>query len=189
MTRGRRPEGAGLVRRLAGSNDAKVRLQMIIEVLSGRRTVTQACARLGLSERRFHALRQCALQAALESLEPRPAGRPARTADGEASTEALEGIVRDLRLELRAAQVREEIALTMPELLRRTAGRKKAGRRHDRRANPRGTSSAPSGSGISARTRPPRTGAAPPGSENPATESAASAPAPSPFPAGPSVRG
>jgi hypothetical protein len=49
MTRGRRPDGARLVERLEGSSGAKARLGMILDVLAGRRTVRQACARLGLT--------------------------------------------------------------------------------------------------------------------------------------------
>jgi hypothetical protein len=80
----------------------------------------------------MHALRTMALQAALESLEPRLAGRPARSAGpGDALVEKLEAQLRELRLELQAARVREEIALGIPGLLR-PRRRKKAARRKAR---------------------------------------------------------
>jgi hypothetical protein len=126
MTRGRPTAGAGLVEGLAGSPAAKQRLTLILETLAGRRTVVEASRRLGLSERRFYALREQGLQQALRSLEPRPVGRPpGGPAALDAERSRLEAEVRGLRLELRAAQVREEIAVALPHLLRRRAPAKK----------------------------------------------------------------
>jgi hypothetical protein len=178
-----------LVEGLEGSAGAKARLVMILEVLAGRRAVAQACARLGLSERRFHALRRGALQAALGGLEPSPLGRPARApADTDGRAAALEAEVRDLRLELRAAQVREEIALVLPDLLRRRAGGRKATpKRRGPDRKPPAAGAAPGGcapSAQAARARPAR-GAARPASGGRGGASAGSAPAPSPSAAGP----
>lgn len=138
MTRGRKPDSARLVEQLAGSVEAKSRLAMILEALAGRLRVADACRRLGLSERRFHALRNQTLQASLESLEPLPAGRRSSQATAvDARVTALEATVRDLRLDLRAAQIREEVALAMPQLLRKPSRTKRAARRthHRRRAS------------------------------------------------------
>ena len=57
-------------------------------------------------------------------LEPRPAGRPEAGPDARVAT--LEAEVRELRIGLRAAQVREEIAILLPRLRRR--GGRAAGR-------------------------------------------------------------
>jgi hypothetical protein len=73
--RGRRPAGPECVEHLAGSQQAKERLQVVLETLAGTCRVQEVCQRLGLSEPRFHQLRQQVLEAALERLEPRPAGR------------------------------------------------------------------------------------------------------------------
>jgi hypothetical protein len=156
MTRGRRPEGGRLVERLDGSAGAKARLAVFVEVLAGRRTAAAGALALGISERRFHALRNHLLQAALERLEPRPAGRPAhRAAEPGGQTAALRAQVRDLRLELRAAQIREEIALAMPHLLLRAGRSKKKARGPGRRRK----SGASVGCGPSGRPAPPnRTG-------------------------------
>ncbi len=132
MTRGRRPEWDAAVGRLEGSALAKARLLAVLDVLSGRRTVAQAGLPLGLGERRLRALRDQALAAALAGLEPRPAGRPARAPAGpDARVAALEAEVRELRIGLRAAQVREEIALLLPRLRRR--GGRAAGATRTRR--------------------------------------------------------
>lgn len=73
---------------------------------------------LGLSERRFRMLRGQLLQAALAAREPRPAGRPPRQAgQTDAQVARLQDQVRDLQLQLWAAQVREEIALLLPQRL------------------------------------------------------------------------
>src|SRR5262249_58068198 len=73
----------------------------------------EACARLGLSEQRFDQLRPQVLRAGLETLEPRRAGRRPRAVPA-ADLQALQARVTELEIELRAARVREEIALALP---------------------------------------------------------------------------
>jgi hypothetical protein len=95
--------------------DAKERLQVILETLSGRLRVNEAAARLGVTPQRFHTLRQEAMQAALDALAPKPAGRPRRTPT--AAQERLEALWQEnarLRHELAASQLREEVALVLP---------------------------------------------------------------------------
>jgi hypothetical protein len=113
--RGRLPSGPEYVEKLQGPPDAKRRLGAILRTLSGACRVQEACEELGVSEARFHQLRQEALQGALDGLLPRPAGRPAAPpADGRVSELRQEN--EGLRLELLAAQTREEIALVLPRL-------------------------------------------------------------------------
>jgi uncharacterized membrane protein YccC len=112
--RGRRPSGPEYVQKLQGSPDAKERLTVILETLFDRCRVLEACDRLAIAETRFHQIRIDALQAALEHLESRPAGRPPRI-DPESATQirALEAQVQTLQVELRAAHARAEIALAL----------------------------------------------------------------------------
>jgi hypothetical protein len=146
MTRGRKSEGARLVEQLDGSDEAKARLAAFLEALAGRRTAAEAALGLGVSERRFRTLRTHLLQAALRSLEARPLGRPAqRSEEADGQLAALEKQLRDVRLDLRAAQIREEIALAMPHLLRGGRPRRRA-RKTPRRA---GKGAASNGSGPS----------------------------------------
>jgi hypothetical protein len=191
MTRGRRPEVARLVERLQGSGAAKARLIAILDVLTRRRTVGQVCAPLGISERRLHSLRHCALQAALGSLEPSPIGRPAQApAEGDTRVATLQAEIQDLRLDLMAAQVREEIALVLPDLRRRAGGRHKTARqRQDRRRS--AIVGAQDGCGASGATPRARCGPGEvrPGSAKPAGASAASALEPSHSAVGPHARG
>jgi hypothetical protein len=102
-----------------GSEQAKVRLKVILEVISGKRTLKSASEELGISEARYHELERIALQGAVEHLEPKPAGRPpSATATPDPKLLALEEEVKELRIGLRAAQIREEIAIVMPHLLK-----------------------------------------------------------------------
>jgi hypothetical protein len=182
MARGRRPERTGLVQRLVGSDGAKARLEAILEVLAGGLTVSQACRRLALSARRFHGLRAGALQAALGGLEPRPSGRPAESAlEGDSRVAALQAEVQSLRLELRAAQVREEIAIAMPQLLR-ARGKKAARRKRVQRKTRSGGGRTASGRSGSLATS--LAAGVPPDSDPPASASAAPAPGRWPLPAG-----
>lgn len=128
---GRPTDGPNHVDRLTGPEDRKHRLRVILETLAGAKTVKQACSEIGISEARFHVLRRGALQAALDGLAPGRAGRPPE-ADEEVDGDprALREEIADLRGQLRAAEVRTEIGLTMPHLLR--------GRDPDRRRRSRG---------------------------------------------------
>lgn len=116
--RGRPGLGAGHVEGVESSDDTKQRLKVILQTLSGELSVLQACETLGVSEPHFHRLRERALTGAAEALEPRPAGRPAAALDpGLARMAELEEQVAQMSLELRASQVREQIAVLMPHLL------------------------------------------------------------------------
>jgi transposase-like protein len=188
MARGRRPGWAEVVERLEGSAAAKARLRAVLEALTGGRTLAAVCLHLGISERHYRALRDRALQAALAALEPRPAGRPARS-EGEAGGRVaeLEATVRELRLDLRAAQVREEIALLLPQVLRRRGRARRARRRKGRRPGAGARSGASSGCGPWGRRRrvpAERGGGARPGSGRPGRRSARSGCGPWPSPAG-----
>jgi hypothetical protein len=101
------------VERLEGSEQAKERLHIVLQTLAGQCRVQQACARLDICPQRFHQLRQQLLQAALDSLEPRPAGRPGRPVPDPDVAE-LHQTVQQLQVQLQSAQVREEIALVLP---------------------------------------------------------------------------
>lgn len=117
---GRKPDGPNLADRLDGPGESKRRLKVILETISGQRTIAGAAAALGVGEARFHELRNQVLQAALVALEPRPAGRPAQERPAQDPKVAeLEAQVRELDLENKALLVREQIALTMPHLLKR----------------------------------------------------------------------
>ena len=135
--RGRKPKGAELVTNLEGSDAARERLKRIVDSLAGRATVAEVCAELGIGESRFHQLRTEALQAAVDRLEPRPAGRPTQPVsptDGRVAE--LERQLRELRWELQACQIRLELAQALPGLVRRDAVVKKTTRPSSLRPTP-----------------------------------------------------
>lgn len=114
--RGRHPAGPEYVTKLEGSATAKERLQVILETMVERCRVGDACRRLGIGPVRFHVLRQATMQAALDSLEARPVGRPPRAEPASAARiRELEDEVQRLLIEVRAARTREEIALALPQ--------------------------------------------------------------------------
>jgi hypothetical protein len=115
--RGRRPVGPEYAEQLAGSETAKLRAKVILETIAGTCRLKEACQRLGISEQRFHQLREEMMTAAVKALEPGHAGRPAHTpTPAEQQVAALEKQLQDNEVELRAAKAREEIALIMPEI-------------------------------------------------------------------------
>ena len=115
--RGRRPVGPEYAEQLTGSETAKLRAKVILETIAGRCRLNEACKRLGISEQRFHQLREEMMTAAVKALEPGQAGRPAHPpTPAEEQVVSLEQKLQDKEVELRAAKAREEIALIMPEV-------------------------------------------------------------------------
>jgi hypothetical protein len=141
MTRGRQAEWEAVIERLDGSALAKNRLSAALAVWTGQRSVAAACLHVGLTAKRFWTLRWQLLQAALASPEPRPTGRPARrTGTGDAQVAALQQKVQELQVDLRAAQLREEMALVLPQRVPRQ-GRCKRARRQRPGSRKRGANS------------------------------------------------
>lgn len=79
----RTTSGSDLVDGLDGSGQAKDRLKAILDTLSGRASIGEAAARLGIREAMLHRVRGEALRAALQALEPKAPGRPRRTITDE----------------------------------------------------------------------------------------------------------
>ena len=111
--RGRYPSGPEYVDHLEGSPQAKQRLRVVLETMTGKYRVQEACQLLDICEQRFHQLRVELLQAALEQLEAKPTGRPRRQ-PLPMETQVLQEKLADMELELQVSQVREEIALALP---------------------------------------------------------------------------
>jgi hypothetical protein len=103
-----------MVEQLHGSPQARLRLRVVLETLTGQRRVQEACELLGIGTVRFHELRQTVLEAALAALEPRPIGRPPR--NGVAEPEQVEALTQQidaLTAQLEASQLREEVVLLL----------------------------------------------------------------------------
>jgi hypothetical protein len=112
--RGRRPMGPEMVDRLPGSELARERVKVVLQTLTGELRVQEACELLQISEQRFDELRIEAIQAAVASLEPKPAGRPPRSATIDpAEAEQLRARVANLEAQLAAALVRADLAAAL----------------------------------------------------------------------------
>jgi hypothetical protein len=116
--RGRKPAGPDYVAQLPGSDQAKERVQVVLQTLTGTLRMEEACQRLGIGKTRFHQVRQDMLLAAVASQEPKPVGRPPRVdaAVPAVQVAALVERVAELEVSARLAQIREEIALLLPRL-------------------------------------------------------------------------
>lgn len=123
---GRPPLGPEIVDRLDGSDDAKRRARIILEVIAGERSVDSACAALGVETTRFEDLRKEAMAGLVAALEPKPIGRPPKRVDEEAERlKAIEEENRRLKQELVLSHVREEIAVGLPHRGRSKKNRKR----------------------------------------------------------------
>jgi transposase-like protein len=137
--RGRPVKGAELLDGMEASAVARQRLTLILQTLAGAMTIQEACEVLGVNRSRFHELRRQFLAQATGLLEPRSPGRKSQQpTEAQLEIERLRRQIVQLKLDLKATQVREEIALVMPHLLgkKRGAG---AGKKTRRRASPKGT--------------------------------------------------
>lgn len=115
--RGRKPTGTNLVEHLEGSERAKARLKAILETLSGERSIPEVCEELGIQESMFHRVRSEVLQTALDRLEPRPLGRPPlQPSPHDLLVAELKEKNLGLQSELKAAEVRRELAEQLPRL-------------------------------------------------------------------------
>lgn len=122
---GRPPKGIQHVETLDGPDEAKRRLRVILETIQGDLSVSDAAEQLGLSEPRFHVLRQNALTGAIEALSPGVRGRPRKAPADEEEIARLREQVAELEVDAEVARLRTEIALLMPHLLREPAEKKR----------------------------------------------------------------
>lgn len=128
MTRwGRKPQGVGLVVPLAGSEHAKRRMTLFLRTLSGKCSVPEACAELGIGQSRFFAQRSAWLQQSLTLLEPRSPGRPSKPDSAPAGEDMrqLQDRLRQLEARSAAVEVQAELASLLPHVMRRPRPGKK----------------------------------------------------------------
>ena len=115
--RGRHAIGPQIAERVDGSALARARMQVILETIAGTKPVKDACAELDICEQMFERLRQKAIQAGVEALELKSAGRPPKSSSpsDEQITELKERVA-ELEVELQAATLKAELAATLPRL-------------------------------------------------------------------------
>jgi hypothetical protein len=96
------PSGGPRPSKLTGTPEAKLRACVVLEVLGGQRTPTDASAALGLTVQRYYLLETRALQGLLAALEAKP--RPGRRPSTEGELARLRAERDRLERELRRAQ-------------------------------------------------------------------------------------
>jgi hypothetical protein len=106
------------VDRLDGPEELKQRLKVLLETLDGSKSVAEACAEIGVSESRLHELRKEVLEGALQALQPRPSGRPAKPEAMTSKERKLQARIDALEEDLQIAYVRTEMALAMPHMFK-----------------------------------------------------------------------
>ena len=133
---GRKPVGPALAERVSGSEQAKARLEVLLETISGAKSMEGACQVLGIHKTQLFKLRTRMLEAAAAALEPGPVGRPLQTADPQAARIAeLEAQIKQLEVELHAARLRVELAQALRPAGDTSPKRKKKVRRRGRIAD------------------------------------------------------
>lgn len=118
MRTGRPNKGADHVDALDASAGPRERLRVILETLSGSRSVADACRELGVSHTRFKQLRRQALQGAADALEPGVPGRPRkRGAQQDERVGKLEAALAEADRARRREALRADLATMLPELV------------------------------------------------------------------------
>ena len=118
-TMGRPPLGPEIVDRIEGSEEARRRARVLLEVMTGERSVDSACDALGIQTTRFEDIRKEAFGGLVATLEPKPAGRPPKPVDeAAAQVTALEEEIKRLKIEIVTSHVREELAIGLPHRAR-----------------------------------------------------------------------
>lgn len=135
--RGRRPAGTEVVDRQEGSTTAKERVKVVLETIAGTLRVLEGCRRLGISTQRFRQLREEILAGALASAEPGLPGRPAKVVTpADEENRLLKEQLAAKEMELRVAQARTEVALTLPRVVQEPVEGEPTGAEKKRRGRP-----------------------------------------------------
>ena len=103
---------------------AKERVKAVFETIAGKCRVEEACQRLGISEQRFRQLREEILAGSAGRRRAGQTGTPAKiVTPADEENRALQEQLAAKDVELRAAQARAEIALTLPQVVINPASR------------------------------------------------------------------
>jgi hypothetical protein len=124
-----------LADRVTASEQARARMKVLLETITGDKTMDQACDALSIHKTQLFRLRTRMLEAAAASLEPQPIGRPPEAVPPQTARIAeLEAELNKLHVELQASRLRVELAQALPALSDEHASRRKKKKRRARRA-------------------------------------------------------
>lgn len=117
MSRGRPPLKGALVDTLAGSEQTRQRLRVILATVAGELTIAQACEQLGIGQTRFFELRRQALEGAMAGITAQEPGRPPILESADAArVRQLQEQIDELKFQLYSSRVRAELGQVLPHL-------------------------------------------------------------------------
>lgn len=104
-------KGAEHVMALPGTRESKRRAKLILDTISERLSVKDACEQLGIGPTQFANLRAQFLRFGLDGLQPRPVGRPRRVPEEvQQELDALRDQVTGLERENNVLKVQAEVS-------------------------------------------------------------------------------
>ena len=143
MAGGRPTKGGDLVDKFDVDRQSKEKVRWVLEAQRGTVTTAQAAKALGVSVQRFHQIQDQVVRGGLEAVAPKKRGRPVvgKTRADHAEVKKLRKQVETMERDLKAANVLAELAVTMPEVVKKTLEEKlaKKVRRQKRNKRKRGS--------------------------------------------------
>ena len=110
-----------LVESRDGSPEAKKRAELILKAMAGELTFDDVAHLLAIHVSLVYRLRDDILKAALSAMEPGRPGRPAKAPETTQREVELEEEIARLKKEVERARTAEEIAVTLPHVVKRRA--------------------------------------------------------------------
>jgi transposase-like protein len=110
---GRKVNVSEIIGAREGSTVARKRAVLLLRNIAGELTMAEVARELGVAEAMAYRYREQLLDSAIEGLEPKAVGRPAKE-QPDGKIEELEGHVKELKRELLAAEIREELRSVVP---------------------------------------------------------------------------
>lgn len=125
MAQGRPTKGSDIVTKFEASQEAEKKVRFVLETLAGKTSVKDAAAALGVSESRFHQIRDQLLAGMLDAAEPKSVGRPKKAPEEPQEVTDLKQKLAEVKLELHMSRLRELLGAAFPDLVRREEQRVK----------------------------------------------------------------
>ena len=110
-----------LVESRDGSPEAKKRAELILKAMAGELTFDDVAHLIGVHVSLVYRLRDDMLKAAIGAMEPGRPGRPPKPAETTGREVELEEEIGRLKKEVDRARTAEEIAVTLPHVVKRRA--------------------------------------------------------------------
>ena len=124
-------KGANHVVEIQGNRESKRRAKIILQTITGELSVKEACRLLGVGPTQFANLRTQGLKGLVDSMDPKPVGRPTETESVSPTDPVEQKRLVDLERENRLLRAQVEVAALRREAASRSKSRGKAAPRSD----------------------------------------------------------